>query len=282
VPFPPSVAELLASAILGDGETARLQDLTYRDAGHGYDSFGMHPAFVAFGVGLSSPLYRWYHRVRSYGAEHLPSTGPAILAANHSGSIPIDGAMLWLDVLRHTNPPRVARPIADHFVPALPWLGTLFARAGMVGGARGNVRALLEGGDMLMVFPEGTPAIVKPFAERYQLHRFRVGHAELALRYRAPVVPVAIIGAEEQLPAIHSSKRLGKIFGLPALPIPVVPFPLPTSYHIHYGEPLALHERYPPDAADDPRAVAECAELVQAAVQSLVDRGLAMREGIFA
>ena len=135
---------------------------------------------------------------------------------------------------------------------------------------------------MLMVFPEGTPAIVKPFAERYRLHRFRVGHAELALRYRAPVIPVGIVGAKEQLPAIHSSKRLGKVFGLPAFPIPVVPFPLPTRYHIHYGEPLALHERYPPDAADDPRAIAEAAELVQAAVQGLVDRGLAMREGIFA
>jgi 1-acyl-sn-glycerol-3-phosphate acyltransferase len=282
LPFPPAVAELLASALLGDGEAARFDGLAYHDAGHGYDAFGMHPAFVGLGIGVTSPIYRWYHRVRSYGVEHVPSHGAAILAANHSGTLPMDAAMLWLDVLLHTDPPRVARPVADHFVPALPWIGTLFARVGMVGGARGNVRALLEQGEMLMVFPEGTPAIVKPFRERYRLHPFRVGHAELALRFRAPVIPVGIVGAEEQLPAIHSSKRLVKAVGLPALPIPGVPFPLPSRYHLHYGEPLALHERYGPDAADDPRAIAEAASIVQSAVQSLLDRGLEMREGVFA
>ena len=110
------------------------------------------------------------------------------MAANHSGNVPLDGMMLWNDVLRHTRPPRVVRGIADHFVPALPFIGTIFARGGMVGGSRGNVRALLEAGELLMIFPEGTPGIIKPFHKRYQSKKFRVGHAELAIRHQVPVI----------------------------------------------------------------------------------------------
>ena len=111
-------------------------------------------------------------RVISKGAENIPEFGSAILAANHSGNIPIDAMMLWNDVLRQTEPPRVARGIADHFVPALPFIGTLFARAGMVGGSAGNVRSLLDKGELLMIFPEGVPGIIKPWEERYQLVNF--------------------------------------------------------------------------------------------------------------
>ena len=95
----------------------------------------------------------------------------------------------------------------NHFVPALPFIGTIFARGGMVGGSRGNVRALLEAGELLMIFPEGTPGIIKPFHKRYQLQKFRVGHAELAIRHQVPVIPVGIVGAEEQLPSFFSSKK---------------------------------------------------------------------------
>ena len=142
----------------------------------------MHPAFIALGQAISDPLYRRYFRVISQGHEHLPASGPAVVAGNHSGNIPLDGMMIWADVLRKTQPPRVVRAIADHFVPSLPWVGTLFARGGMIGGSRGNVRAALENGDLLLIFPEGVPGIIKPWKDRYQLRPFRVGHAELAIR----------------------------------------------------------------------------------------------------
>ncbi len=281
MPFPPFVANALASLTLPDEDKARLAELHFNNAGHGYDPFGMHPDFVTFGAALVRPLYRSYFRVKSYGHEVIPDVGPAVLAANHSGNLPIDGMMIWADVLQHTAPPRVVRAIADHFVPALPWIGTLFARGGMIGGSRGNVRAALDAGDLLLIFPEGVPGITKPWAKRYQLQKFRVGHAELAIRHRAPIVPIGVVGAEEQLPQITSSRRLGRLFGIEAVPIPATPVPLPVRYHLHYGEPIPVHERYTPDQADDPEVVQAVAQQVRAAVQALVDRGLEQRPGIF-
>jgi 1-acyl-sn-glycerol-3-phosphate acyltransferase len=189
--------------------------------------------------------------------------------------------MLWADVIAKTVPPRVARPIADHFVPALPWIGTFFSRGGMVGGSRGNARALLEAGNLLMIFPEGVPGIIKGWDKRYQLQTFRVGHAELAIRHGAPIVPVGIIGAEEQLPELFSSRRLGGLFGIERVNVPAVPVPLPVRYHIHYGEPIRVDRELSPSDADDPEIVAGVAARVQAAVQALLHKGLKERKGIF-
>jgi 1-acyl-sn-glycerol-3-phosphate acyltransferase len=277
----PSLARVIASLALPAAELERLAALHFRDAGHGFDAFGLSPDHVALGESVVLPLYQRYFRVRSVGAHHIPRSGPAVLAANHSGNVPVDGMLIWTDVLRQTNPPRVVRPIADHFVPALPFIGTFFARGGMVGGSRGNAQTLLEAGELLLIFPEGTPGILKPFRERYQLRRFREGHAEMAIRHGAPIIPVGVVGGEEQLPALFLSKRLGKPFGVPAVPIPAVPLPLPVRYHLYYGDPIPVHERYRPDEADDPAVVrAVCAE-VQAAVHALIQRGLRERPGVF-
>jgi len=279
--FSPAIADAFAALFLDASSQSRIAALHFQDAGHGFDAFGMHPSFVALGEVIVAPFYDKYFRVQSHGHEHIPSQGPAVLAANHSGNIPIDGMMLWLDVLRHTQPPRVARPIADHFVPSLPYLGTLFARGGMVGGSRGNARTLLNSGEMLMIFPEGVPGIIKPWAKRYQLQKFREGHAELAIRHQAPIVPVGVVGGEEQLPALFSSRRIGKLFGVPVMPVPAVPVPLPVRYHLYYGEPIPVHEEFKPEQADDPAVVKAVAARVQDAVGELVKRGLSERTGVF-
>lgn len=281
MPFPPAVARAIAQVYLDEAELTRLGGLHFQDAGHGYDAFGLHPDFVAMSTLITRPLYHRYFRVKSSGHEHLPQYGPAILVANHSGNIPIDGMMMWHDVLAHTDPPRVPRAVADHFVPSLPFVGTLFARGGMVGGSRGNARALLESGELLMIFPEGTPAIVKPFRDRYKLHPFRQGHAELAIRHGCPVIPCGVVGAEEQLPQLTTSRRLGKPFGVPEVPIPAIPFPLPVRYHLLWGPPVNLHLEHRPADADDPDVVKAAAKRVQQAVQALIDRGLKQRAGIF-
>lgn len=279
MPFSPSIARLAARAIKGTQATDRARRLHYADAGHGYDRFGLHPDFIALGDALASPLYEKYFRVKSYGAENIPTTGSAVLAANHSGTLPMDGAMVYADVFRQTDPPRAPRPVADYFVTTLPVVSTIFARCGVVGGSRGNARALLEAGEMLLIFPEGTPGIGKPFSERYKLQEWRKGHAELAIRHQAPVVPVAVVGAEEQMPQLARIPL--PIGAVPYLPVPAVLFPLPVRYHIHYGEPLPFHEDYTQSDADDPAVVAEAAARVKTAVQRLLDRGLQMREGIF-
>ena len=279
--FSPAIANAIAALFLDEATRERMSRIDFRDAGHGYDAFGMHPSYVALGEVIVSPLYDRYFRVRSQGHEHLPATGPAIIAGNHSGNLPIDGMMIWLDILRNTHPPRIARPIADHFVPSLPYLGTLFARGGMVGGSRGNARTLLDSGEMLMIFPEGVPGIVKPWSKRYQLQQFREGHAELAIRHQAPIVPVGVVGGEEQLPALFSSRRLGKLVGVPIMPIPAVPVPLPVRYHLRYGEPIPIPEEFTPDQADDPVVVRETADRVKQAVADLIAAGLEERTGVF-
>lgn len=278
MPFRPRIARAISTLYGGPEVRDRAERLAYPDAGHGFDRFGMHPDFVALGECIGMPLYDNYFRVKSYGAENIPSSGPAVLAGNHSGTLPLDGAMLWVDVLRHTDPPRTARPIADYFVSTLPLVSTLFARCGVVGGSKGNARALLEAGELLMIFPEGTPGIGKPFSERYKLQTWRQGHCELAIRYSAPVVPVGIVGAEEQMPQIARIPLGGAV---PYLPVPATLVPLPVRYHIHYGEPLRFDQEFSPEDADDPEIVAEAARRVKAAVQGLLDRGLELREGIF-
>jgi 1-acyl-sn-glycerol-3-phosphate acyltransferase len=279
MPFSPLVARALTQALGSPEISDRARRLHFADAGHGFDRFGLHPDFVAFGDLLVSPLYERYFRVKSYGAHHIPRSGPAVLAANHSGTLPVDGAMLWADVLRNTDPPRVPRPLADFFVSALPWVTTLFARGGVVSGSRGNARSLLEAGELLMIFPEGVPGIGKPFSERYKLQEWTKGHCELAIRHGAPVVPVAIIGAEEQMPQLF---KIPMPEPLPYLPIPATPLPLPVRYHIHYGEPIPLHRDYRPEDADDPEAVRAAAARVKAAVQGLIEAGLRQRQGVFA
>jgi 1-acyl-sn-glycerol-3-phosphate acyltransferase len=275
------VASAFAQATLPESEIRRLRSLRFTDGGHGYDAFGLHPAWVAMGMGMLAPLYHRYFRVDSSGSEHIPPSGPAILAGNHSGTLPIDAMMLWCDVLKHSDPPRAARPVADYFVPMLPVVGTFFSRGGMVGGSRGNVRKLLENGELLMIFPEGTPAIGKPFSQRYKLQDWRVGHAEFAVRHAAPVVPVGIVGAEEQMPQLTRVQGFS-VFGIPYIPIPATPVPLPVHYHVRYGKALRLHEDYRPDQADDIEIIREASERVRAAVQGLVDDLLRERKGVFA
>jgi len=280
MPFSPAIARALSAAVGSLAAKDRARRLQFRDAGHGYDAFGMHPDFVALADALTSPIYKGYFRVRSYGAEHLPAYGPAIVAANHSGTLPLDGVMLWSDIINHTDPPRNPRAVADYFVSTLPVISTLFARCGVVTGSRGNARALLEAGEILMLFPEGVPGIGKPFSSRYQLQEWRVGHVELAIRHQAPVVPVGIVGAEEQMPQL-ARIPMPRSSPLPYLPVPATPLPLPVRYHIHYGEPIRFDREFEPHDADDPELVQQAALRVRDAVQELIRRGLEQREGIF-
>lgn len=259
----------------------RLQGLDLKDSGHGFDVFGANEEWIAFAAGTMRLPYEKWFRVSSYGIDNIPSEGPAVLACNHSGTLPFDAMMIWKDVLERADPPRLLRPVLDHFVPLLPGVGTFFTRSGAVGGSRANVRALLEADALLLIFPEGTEGIGKPFSERYKLQTWRVGHCELALRYQAPVVPMAVIGAEEQMPQLARIKAAAKVFGAPYIPVPASLVPLPVHYHIHYGAPVALHEIFGTECADDPEVLRAAADLIKAEVAKLIDYGLKSRRGIF-
>jgi 1-acyl-sn-glycerol-3-phosphate acyltransferase len=218
--------------------------------------------------------------VRSQGHEHLPREGAAVLVANHGGLLPFDGAMGVIDVLLHTNPPRLVRSMIDRWAGSLPWINVFFARVGQVVGTRENFTDLLDDGQLVLVFPEGIEGIRKTVTQRYRLQTFHVGFIEQALRARAPIIPMAFIGSDDQAPILYDMKRLARRLGLPVLPItPTFPWlgplgllPYPVSYRIVYGEPLHYHERFGPEGADDARLVRYLANQVRRAVQLLVDR----------
>jgi len=266
-------------ALVPESERDRLSHLALHDAGYGYDVFGLHADWVVTASALVGPLYRHYFRVTAHGAENIPASGSAIFVANHSGTLPFDAAMLCFDVLTRTEPPRPLRAVADHFVSVMPFVGTTLSRLGAVNGTMANLRHLLAAGEVCLIFPEGVPAIGKPLRERYQLHDWRPGHAELALRSNVPVIPVAIIGAEEQWPQLGRINT-GGLLGIPYLPIVATPVPLPVHYHIHYGAPLRLSDGVEHDAPST-EAVERAAAATKNAVQALIRDGLDARDGVF-
>lgn len=251
----------------------------FHDEGYGYDVFGLHPPTLDRMLELGAPIYDRYFRVESHGIEHVPADGPVIVVANHGGVLPVDAAMLCFDLLRKAQPPRVPRPIADHFVPRLPVVSTLFARCGAVSGTRSNVAHLLESGELVVIWPEGVTGPAKQFRNRYQIQAWRVGFAELAIRHRAPVVPVAILGAEESWPL---ATKLGlRWFGAPYLPIPAWPLPLPVHYHMYYGAPIHLDSDHVAADADDPEIVAAAAARVRCVLERQIEDLRMVRRGLF-
>ena len=251
----------------------------FHDEGYGYDVFGLHPPTLERVLAAGAPIYDHYFRVESHGIEHVPADGPVILVANHGGVLPVDAAMLWFDVLRKLAPSRFPRAVADHFVPRLPIISTLFARCGSVSGTRSNVACLLERGELVAIWPEGVSGPAKRFRDRYRIQAWSVGFAELAIRYHAPVVPVAIVGAEESWPV---GVKLGvRWFGAPYVPLPAWPLPLPAHFHIAYGAPIELHRDHVAADADDPAIVSAAAARVREVVEIQLDDLRTARRGVF-
>jgi 1-acyl-sn-glycerol-3-phosphate acyltransferase len=266
--------------LLSSAQLERLGQLKYDDAGHGYDAFGMHSDWLIAARGVGDFLYRRYFRVSAYGAESIPAHGAAFLVANHAGMLPIDAMLLCLDVVEHTDPPRMPRTVLDRFVPQLPFAGVLLSRLGAVSGTQSNMRHLLEAGELCLTFPEGLEAIGKPFRERYKLQGWRVGHAEMALRHGVPVIPVAVVGSEEQWPQLTRISGI-PLFGAPYLPIPASPIPLPVHYRIHYGTSIDLRAQCGGGLDLSAETVARAAAITRAALEKLLGEGLAARRGVF-
>lgn len=261
--LPPALRDLAAS-------------LPLSDAGHGIDVFGLSRAGAYRGLAMTYWLYEHYFRVETHHIGRVPASGRVILASNHSGMLPLDAMMIAHDLIRHRQ--RAPRIAMDYFVPGLPWINLLLTRSGGFSGTRGNFHALLESDELVLVFPEGVPGIGKPFSERYQLQGWRQGHAELAIQHRAPVVPVCVIGAEEQWPQVARIEGVESL-GLPYIPIPATPLPMPVKYHLWYGDPIPIPDLYTPEQAHDAGAVSEAAARIKAAVAALIAHGLEQRAG---
>jgi 1-acyl-sn-glycerol-3-phosphate acyltransferase len=170
---------------------------------------------------IYDPLYRYWFRAEWEGLEHIPQRGGALLVANHAGAIPADAPAIMHGV--ETELGRPVYGLAEFLFRDLPVFGTLWARAGGVTAHPENAyRLLREDQQLVLVFPEGVKGTGKLYRDRYQLRRFgRGGFVEIAMRSGVPVVPIAVVGAEESMPIVWKSPRLAKLLGVPYVPLTV-------------------------------------------------------------
>jgi 1-acyl-sn-glycerol-3-phosphate acyltransferase len=248
--------------------------------GANIDEYGKDPSLVDRLDPVLEFLYSQYWRVSVQGADHVPR-GAVILVANHSGALPYDGLVMSLAISRERPDLREPRWLVEDQVFHAPMLGTLFNRLGAVRACPENALRLLDEHRPLVVFPEGYQALSKPFAERYRLKRFgRGGFVKLALRTGAPIVPVAIVGAEETSPLL--GRLPASFLGLPYVPLtPLGPLPLPAKWSIRFGEPLGM-EGLPPEAADDMAEVQRLTERTRESIMGMLQSLLRERRSVFA
>ena len=245
------------------------------------DPFGLDLDYARFPARAAEVLHRLYFRTRVSGIESVPARA-GLLVSNHSGQLPLDAAIIAAAFVFDRDPPRLVRSMVERWVATLPLLPQFFARVGQVPGTPENCRLLLDRGELVLAFPEGVRGISKPFTRRYDLERFGHGFMRIALETRCPVVTVSVIGAEEQYISLGNLDWAAKRLGFPVLPLlpqlllPGGVLPLPTRYHLAFGEPM----HFEGDPADEQK-VAENVWLVRQTIQSMLRTGLEARQGIF-
>lgn len=248
------------------------------------DEFGFDPQITEVFTAAVEPLAEKWFRLEVRGIENIPAEGGALLVANHSGTVPIDGLITGYAVKKYAG--RNLRPLGADLVFALPFVGQIARKVGATLACTEDAERLLSTGELAGVWPEGFKGIGKPFAERYKLQRFgRGGFVSSAMRAQVPIVPVSIVGAEEIYPLVGNVPSLARLLGLPYLPItpffpllgPLGMIPLPSKWIIEFGEPIRT-DAYEPEAADDPMLLFNVTDQVRETIQQtlytlLVDRG---------
>ncbi|MFI8767719.1 lysophospholipid acyltransferase family protein [Streptomyces sp. R-07] len=240
-------------------------------------------------MSLLRPLYEKYFRVEVKGVENIPAEGGALIVANHSGTLPLDGLMMQVGV--HDNHPagRHLRLLAADLVFVLPVVNELARKAGHTLACAEDAERLLRAGEIVGVMPEGFKGIGKPFGERYKLQRFgRGGFVSTALRAGVPIVPCSIVGAEEIYPMLGNAKTLARVLGFPYFPLtptfpwlgPLGALPLPTKWTIQFGEPIPT-DSYAPEAAEDPMLMFNLTDQVREQIQHTLYKLLVQRRSVF-
>jgi 1-acyl-sn-glycerol-3-phosphate acyltransferase len=235
--------------------------------------------------------YRYWFRVDVEGLEHVPAAGGALLASNHSGALPPDAPMI-MQAVRNEHPnPRPLYMLGEHWFKGYPGVGMLANKIGMVAAHPANAHRLLrDEGKLVLVFPEGQKGTRKLFWQRYKLRRFgRGGFVKTAIRAGVPIVPIAVMGAEEAMPIFAHVPLLQRLTGLIYFPINHA-FPhfgllaggmyLPAKFRIRFLEPVRF-ERHGPDAADDVAFVQQVADDIRARIQDALNGMLGQRRSVW-
>ena len=234
-------------------------------------------------------FYRKYWRVHTSGLENIPADGPALIVGNHSGAIPLDAAMLMTAVdLEHPNK-RLLRFLYDPFVARMPLMGDFYNRMGAVVASYDNARTLLQRGELVGIFPEGVEGVAKGVSRRYRLEHFHTGFMRLSFELKVPIIPVAVVGAEETYPVIGkwTNDTIAKLLNVPY--VPVTPFfpllgmagvlPLPTRWCVQFGAPQHPYQRA--TGSPSKRRVVAATDSFRRHVQGMVHQLLARRDSFF-
>jgi 1-acyl-sn-glycerol-3-phosphate acyltransferase len=254
------------------------------------DDFGLDPEMIRSARGTLGFLRERWWRTEVIGLEHVPDDRAVLFVANHSGLLPWDGLLLAETVAAAHGEARRPRFLIADWLITLPFVQSALARLGGVRACRENAERLLATERSVIAFPEGVKGAAKSFKDRYRLQRFgRGGAVRLALAAGVPVVPVAVVGAEETHPILFRVEAPARALGLPFLPVtptfpllgPLGALPLPAKWVISFGEPLPTPP-HTPEAASDDLLVARLTEELRAEVQRLVREALAIRQGVFA
>ena len=267
----------------------RVADLRSRHSQGEYqvDEFGFDPDFTNALVPLARLAYRRYFRVDTFGIQNVPRTAAALLVSNHSGVLPIDGAMIALAVHEETD--RFTRPLIATWFGSLPVASWFLRRGGGTLGHPDDTLRLLGDGEIVLVFPEGVRGTGKPFSERYRLRRFgRGGYVEMALRAGVPIIPISVVGAEETYPMIADLQPIARLLGFPYFPVtPTWPWlgplglvPLPSKWRIRFHDPVAT-DTMGAGAADEPSLVMRVNDQVRDTIQAGVIADLRERRSVF-
>jgi 1-acyl-sn-glycerol-3-phosphate acyltransferase len=243
----------------------------------GLDPYGISKAHLCRFFTVLTVAYRYYFSVRVSGIDHVPPHGRAMLVGNHSGGIPIDATMVIASCLLEMNPPRLAQGMVERFLNRFPVASQWASRTGQFTGSPEHAQRLLEDDRLLLVFPEGSRGTAKLFRDRNSLAHFGSGFVRLALETRTPIIPFAVLGASEAFPTIANAYRLGRLLGVPYLPIVAygLPIPLPAQVEIEFGAAI----RFTGTGNEDDSIVAGYVDRVQSTIGRMLDAGARRRRG---
>jgi 1-acyl-sn-glycerol-3-phosphate acyltransferase len=288
----PLVISRRAERVSDDFEPRLLRNLLpVTDEGREVDDWGRSERVFEMVEPLLNFYYRYWFRVEQEGVENVPAEGGALLVSNHSGALPPDAPMI-MQAIRNEHPQ--SRPLymlGEHWFKGYPGVGMLANKIGLVPAHSANAQRLLrDEGRLVLVFPEGQKGSRKLYWQRYKLRRFgRGGFIKTALRSGAPVVPVAVVGAEEAMPIFAHVPLLQRLTGLIYFPINHA-FPhmglaagmmyLPAKFKIRFLEPVHF-DRYGPGDADDLELVQSLAEDIRERIQKEVDSLVSQRTSIW-
>jgi 1-acyl-sn-glycerol-3-phosphate acyltransferase len=256
-------------------ERVRRLELTWGSAGT--DHFGVSAAHLDRFFTILSYLYRHYFTVTVTGTENVPPRGRAMLVGNHSGGVALDGLMVIAAMFFELEPPRLAHGMAEKFLNQLPLASAWSSRLGQLTGLPENATRLLEAERLLMVFPEGARGTAKLYGDRNGLVDFGTGFVRLALETRTPIIPFAFVGGGDAIPTVTNLYRIGRLLGMPYLPITpwLLPLPRPVPLEIYLGRPIHLDGT----GGESDETVLGWVDDVKAEVATLVDDGVKIRRG---